>query len=53
MGDSRRDKEYLGVDTNVLFNRIKQMVTFDKALLDLKKLTIDGKTLRIIAPRDI
>ena len=38
---------------NFLFNRIKQMVTFDKALLDLKKLTIDEKTLRIIAPRDI
>ncbi|RCV63826.1 putative nucleic acid-binding protein, contains PIN domain [Methanophagales archaeon] len=38
---------------NFLSNRIEQIVTFDKALLDLEKLTIDGRTLGIIAPRDI
>lgn len=53
MGDSRGDKEYLGVDINVLFNRIKQIVTLDKALLNLKKLTIDEKTPRLMAPLDI
>ncbi len=38
---------------NFLFNRIERIVTFDGALLHLEKLTIDGGTLGIIAPRDI
>ena len=38
---------------NFLFNRIEWIVTFDGALLHLEKLTIDGGTLGIIAPRDI
>jgi predicted nucleic acid-binding protein len=38
---------------NFLFNSIERMVTFDRALLDFEQLTIDNKTMRIIAPRDI
>lgn len=41
------------IQANFLLNGIEQMVTFDRALLDLEKRTIDRRSLRIRAPRDI
>jgi len=35
---------------NFLFNSIKRMITFDKELLDIKEVMIEGKKLEILRP---
>jgi hypothetical protein len=48
MGNTERDKEYLGVS-----NSIERMVTFDGELLDVEEILMDGKRLEIKLPMDL